>query len=75
LVVLEATFANDAAAAAEVGHMTAAQAGELAARAGAKRLLLTHLLPDSHVDLAWHAAQSFEGPVDIAREGFTYEHR
>lgn len=73
LLVLEATFADDAAAAAEQGHMTAAQAGALAARAGAARLLLTHLLPDAGDDHVRHAARSFSGPIELAREGLSYE--
>jgi ribonuclease BN (tRNA processing enzyme) len=72
LLVLEATFADDAAAAAEHGHMTAAQAGVLAARAGAARLLLTHLLPDAGDDYVRHAARSFSGPIELAREGLRY---
>lgn len=72
LLVLEATFPDDAAAAAEHGHMTAAQAGALAARAGASRLLLTHLLPDAGEDHVRHAARSFNGPIELACEGLCY---
>ena len=43
LLVCEATFADaDAALAATYGHLTARQAGEVAAAAGARRLVLTH---------------------------------
>jgi ribonuclease Z len=43
LLVCEATYAEaDAALAEEYGHMTARQAGRLAAAAGARRLVLTH---------------------------------
>jgi ribonuclease BN (tRNA processing enzyme) len=69
LLVLEATLADDAATAAAHGHMTAVQAGETAARAGAGALLLTHLLPgagDEHLALA---ARAYDGPVALAREG------
>jgi ribonuclease BN (tRNA processing enzyme) len=73
LLVLEATFADDEAAAAATGHMTAAQAGALAARAGARRLLLTHLLPQmSQADLVRGAGRAFDGPVELAREGYRY---
>lgn len=72
LLVLEATFADDAEAAAEHGHMTARQAGELAARAGAARLLLTHLLPDAGDDYIRLAARSFSGSIELAREGLVY---
>lgn len=73
LLILEATFADDRQAAAKYLHMTAAQAGEFASRVGAGRLLLTHLLPGSglaHVELA---ARSFDGAVELAREGLSYE--
>jgi ribonuclease BN (tRNA processing enzyme) len=73
LVILEATYADDVRAAAEQGHSTATQAGELAARAGARRLLLTHLLPDGGEELRALAAAAFAGPVELAREGLTYE--
>lgn len=51
-------------------HMSAAQAGEHATAAGAKRLLLTHILPtlDPQVSAA-EGATTFTGPVDVAREG------
>jgi ribonuclease BN (tRNA processing enzyme) len=73
LLMLEATYAEDAEAAAVQGHMTAVQAGELAARAGAKRLLLTHLLPGSDETLCAVARRAFDGPVELAREGLRYE--
>lgn len=72
VLLLEATYADDAAAAAAQGHMTAAQAGELARGAGAKRLVLTHLLPGQQ-RLLELAAQAFAGPIELAREGLTYE--
>lgn len=73
LLVLEATFVDDDGAAAEHGHMTAAQAGELAARARARRLLLTHLLPGSREALIDRAARSFTGPIDVASEGLSLD--
>jgi ribonuclease Z len=43
LLVCESTFANaDADLADDYGHLTAGQAGQLAAAAGARRLVLTH---------------------------------
>jgi ribonuclease Z len=42
--VIEATFLQrDAAMASDYGHLTAAKAAELAAGAGVKRLVLTHI--------------------------------
>jgi ribonuclease BN (tRNA processing enzyme) len=72
LLVLEATFADDEATAAAHGHMTAAQAGALAARAGASRVLLTHLLPGAGAELARAAETAFGGPVELAHEGWVY---
>ena len=51
-------------------HLTGADCGETAARAGARRLLLTHVPP-------WHDPQqslvearaAYDGPVDLARAG------
>ena len=61
-------------AAARHGHMTATRAGEVAASVGASRLLLTHTIADtSEGDLLQSAAKSFNGPVDVAREGYIYE--
>jgi ribonuclease BN (tRNA processing enzyme) len=74
LLVLEATLATDEHAAAHNLHMAATQAGRLAARAGAARLLLTHTLagtPEGALREA--AAGSFEGPVDVAREGWSVD--
>ncbi|MEV4757459.1 ribonuclease Z [Micromonospora sp. NPDC049559] len=43
LLVIESTFlTEDAALAAEVGHLTAAQAARVAAESGVRRLVLTH---------------------------------
>ncbi|MEE6257570.1 ribonuclease Z [Plantactinospora sonchi] len=43
LLVIESTFLDeDAALAAEVGHLTAAQAARVAAESGVRRLVLTH---------------------------------
>jgi ribonuclease Z len=43
LLVIESTFLNaDAELAAEYGHLTAGQAGRIAAEAGVRRLVLTH---------------------------------
>lgn len=55
-------------------HLTGTQAGEHATRAGARRLLLTHLLPfhDPEVILA-EARQTYTGPLELARCGAVYE--
>jgi ribonuclease BN (tRNA processing enzyme) len=73
LLILEATFPDDARSAAAAGHMTAEQAGELARRAGATRLLLTHLLPGMDDEVRRLASRHFDGPIEPAREGLAYD--
>jgi ribonuclease BN (tRNA processing enzyme) len=73
LLILEATYLDDEQAASANRHMTAIQAGELADRARAARLLLTHTLAGTpEADLLRLAASSFAGPVELAREGYRY---
>jgi ribonuclease BN (tRNA processing enzyme) len=56
-----------------IQHLSARQAGRTAARAGAERLLITHLAPpiDRAVALS-EAAASFGGPVEVAEVGKTW---
>ena len=57
-------------------HLSARQAGEHAERAGAGRLLLTHIWPtlDVATSLA-QAAEAYTGPVELAIEGARIEVR
>ncbi len=58
----------------ERGHLTPAEAGEHGARAGARRLVLTHF--SDELDAVWareEAARTFGQPVDAAHEGAIYE--
>lgn len=74
LFVHEATFADDdAARAQEGGHSTPAQAGLLAERAGARRLLLVHLCEDAD-PARWvaEARRTFSGPVEVPADGAVY---
>jgi ribonuclease Z len=51
-------------------------AGKIAARAGAKRLVLTHfryMTPDKLVEIERDVRADFTGPVDLARDGATFE--
>lgn len=55
-------------------HLTARLAGEYAARAGAGRLLLTHLVPWNDPDqTSEEAAGAYGGAMALARSGVTYE--
>jgi ribonuclease BN (tRNA processing enzyme) len=51
-------------------HLSGREAGEIAARAGARRLLLTHCYPEHDRDATLSLARSaYSGPVDWARQG------
>ena len=55
------------------GHLTPAEAGEHARRAGAKRVVLTHI--SDELDHTWARKQgsaAFGSPVEVAREGSTF---
>ena len=55
------------------GHLTPAEAGRLAARAGVPRLLLTHFYPPCDtVDVVALAAQEFSGEIIRAEDGMKY---
>lgn len=76
VLVHEATFADEEAArAVETGHSTAREAADVARRAGARKLVLTHFSArysrDSS-DLAREAREVFE-PVICARDGMELE--
>jgi ribonuclease BN (tRNA processing enzyme) len=54
-------------------HMTARQAGELARKARAKELILTHFWPEYNLEeLRSQAAEGYCSQVEIAVEGDTY---
>ncbi|GGQ22098.1 ribonuclease Z [Actinomadura coerulea] len=73
MLVIESTFlGEDAALAAEYGHLTAAQAGAVAAEAGVGRLVLTHFserypAADEH-RFADEAAAAFGGDITLVRD-------
>jgi ribonuclease BN (tRNA processing enzyme) len=55
-------------------HLTGRTAGEQAARAGARRLVLTHLVPWADEDSVLSEARtSYAGDVELARCGATYD--
>jgi len=56
------------------GHLTPGEAGDHGARAGVRRLVLTHM--SDELDERWgrkEAEEAFGGPVDLAHEGAVYE--
>lgn len=75
------TLARDAdlllheAAGAGFGHSSAAQAGEIAALAGARRLALIHypVVGSDPRPLLSEAATTFSGPIDLAEDLQVYE--
>ncbi len=72
LFICEATLPASYEEEASHGHMTSRQAGETAARAGAKRLVLTHIWPTFAVlDIVREAGETYGGEVMPAREGMT----
>ena len=72
LFLCEATYQNDSTL--TYFHLSAAQAAEHAARAGAGRLLLTHVTPDLNSDVSrQQAAEIFDGTVDVAVPGSVWE--
>jgi ribonuclease BN (tRNA processing enzyme) len=75
LFVCEAALADAAKDdAGERGHMDAAEAGREAARAGVKRLLLTHVPAENGNDLVLEKARAeYSGPVEIAHPGLRIE--
>lgn len=77
LLLSEATLRSldeDAQPPERRGHLTPAEAGEIARQAGARRLLLTHLPVEEDGAWARSAASDAFGPgVEVAEPGRTYE--
>jgi ribonuclease Z len=57
------------------GHMSAGEAGRAAREAGAQRLMLTHYRSSDKLDAHHRAAaeHAFGGPIELAKEGHTYD--
>jgi ribonuclease Z len=71
LLVIESTYLDaDAGLAAEHGHMTAAQAGQVASRCGVRRLLLTHFSQryEDPNRFGEEAARHFDGEIVVATD-------
>jgi ribonuclease BN (tRNA processing enzyme) len=56
------------------GHMNGEQAGEVARRAGAQRLLLTHVgpWPERNAENLRRARERFGGEVELVEAGAAY---
>jgi ribonuclease BN (tRNA processing enzyme) len=73
LLLIEATLPEPEPEEPRV-HMTAAEAGEHGRKAGARRLVLTHLTDElDPVRARQEAEREFGGPVAVAQEGAVYE--
>jgi ribonuclease BN (tRNA processing enzyme) len=73
LMLIEATLPRPERT-GERGHLTPREAGEHGRAAGVRRLVLTHI--SDELDSGWaceEAAAGFQAPVEMAREGATYE--
>jgi ribonuclease BN (tRNA processing enzyme) len=73
LFLCEASFVESPANPPDL-HLTGAEAGQMAAEARVRRLLLTHVPPwhDAEVMLR-DAATTYDGPLELAVPGKTYE--
>ncbi len=74
LFICEASLAEASDDSQERGHMDATEAGREATRAGAHRLLLTHVPIENDYEVVLRkAAAEYAGPTEIARPGLRYE--
>ncbi|MDQ3678706.1 MAG: MBL fold metallo-hydrolase [Actinomycetota bacterium] len=73
LLILEATLPEPDPDSSR-GHMTAAEAGEVATQCNARRLVLTHISDECERDHALAGAQrTYSGPVEVAHGGAVYD--
>jgi ribonuclease BN (tRNA processing enzyme) len=73
LMLVEATLPRPERT-GERGHLTPREAGEHGRAAHVGRLVLTHISDELDTDWALaEAAEAFQGPVEVAREGAVYE--
>jgi ribonuclease BN (tRNA processing enzyme) len=72
LALIEASYATDEER-GEVLHLAATQAGAMAKAAGARRLVLTHLVPGADSEAHTRLAEgAYGGPVVVAAPGDVY---
>ncbi|RJP34352.1 MAG: MBL fold metallo-hydrolase [Actinobacteria bacterium] len=73
LFICEATLPASYEEEASHGHLTSTQAGEVAERAGVKRLLLTHIWPTFDPgDIVREVESVYGGEVELAQEGMVF---
>jgi ribonuclease BN (tRNA processing enzyme) len=73
LLVIEATLPRPERSGMR-GHLTPEEAGEHARKAGARRVVLTHI--SDELDATWarrQASEAYGAPVEVAVEGSVYE--
>jgi ribonuclease BN (tRNA processing enzyme) len=74
LFICEAALGDASNDSSERGHMDAAEAGREAAKAGAKRLLLTHIPVEIGYDnVRERAGREYRGQIDLATPGLRIE--
>jgi len=74
LFLCEASLKDAKGDSTERGHMDATEAGREAARAGVKRLLLTHVPAENGSgEVIERAAAEYSGPIEIAHPGLRIE--
>jgi ribonuclease BN (tRNA processing enzyme) len=72
LLIIEATLPRPERTGIR-GHLTPSEAGEHAARAGARQVVLTHISDELDAEWAVREAQTtYTGPVSVAEEGAVY---
>jgi len=66
LLIIECSFPNGQGIA---GHLTAGEAGRIAAQANCRRVLLTHLYPESlAADVVAQCREHFRGPIELSHD-------
>lgn len=72
ILLTEANYQEEDMPRSPAKHLTAADAGRLAGRAGVKRLLLTHFHPERRPELSLEETRKHFAAVELAGEGESY---
>ena len=71
LLLIEASMPDGAGIA---GHLTPSTAGQVAARAGARRVVLTHFYPPcDRVDMLEQLRKTYDGEATLAEDGMSFD--